>query len=400
MAYRKYVIVLALLLQAFALKAQQDPYIHADTISYELYKAGEWQKLIAYADSALATGLDFQLLRYRLAYARFVTEDYKAALQQYNAIITADSYAPVARYYAYFCNLYLNNEPGSFANAAYLDSATLKKEGIARFAFTCAALEAGIKAPESAGRQTGLYTRAGLSNRVGWHLLLDQSVIYFNQKVNGPAVNVNPPGILGPVNTRVNDDSQIEYFLKARYSLNQKFTLLSAYHYLNTNYAGTTYNSNIGVLGFIYTGGRYTDLQADINLGSIYSSRLLQYNAQLTWYSNGNLNLYTISKASLKSYNSATEFIFGQSIGFKTGRKTWLEANITLGNLENYVDADGLYIYNAIDPTKFKTGATFFYRLNLHTMLQINYTYETKYDIYRLDNYGQHSITAGVAWKF
>ena len=81
-------------------------------------------------------------------------------------------------------------------------------------------------------------------------------------------------------------------------------------------------------------------------------------------------------------------------------KKVWLEGNVTLGNLNNFADLNGLYIYNSLDPTTFRTGLSLYYYLNKQLTLYSNYTFSkkhiTEYDV----NYNQHSITGGIIWKF
>ena len=104
--------------------------------------------------------------------------------------------------------------------------------------------------------------------------------------------------------------------------------------------------------------------------------------------------------ASAQHLNAADHFIFNQAAGFKLMKNTWLESDVTFGNQDDYLDQDGLYVYNGIDNTTFKCGETVFYQLGKHARLQLNYTYEKKQDSFTELKYDQNSTTIGMLWKF
>lgn len=393
MDYRKYVILLLMLFGFQKIKAQETGFLTADSTSAALSKAGEWQQMINYGHQTLAAGTDFPGLRLRIAFAYFIMGNYKEALAEYNQVLQKDAYNQTARYYAYYSANFLNNYLQASYNAGYLDKETLRKEGISPFGLLAVGAETGQKFVSSKRRSNGFYAHGGISNRLGWRLQLEQSVIYYNQDI------INRFGY-GPRSDRYKlSDDQIEYFAKLSYMLNQNFTLIGSYHYLTTKYNSIIYRSNLGLAGIKYQ-GTDVDIQGDINFGDIIKQPIIQYNAKLTYYPLGNLNVYTISRLSDKYLKSKDHFIFNQAIGFKVVKNTWLESGVTFGSQEDYLDADGLYIYNSVDNTKFKFNETLFYQLNIHAQLRLIYTYEQKGDAYFPINYDQNSLTLGFLWKF
>ncbi|WCT12571.1 tetratricopeptide repeat protein [Mucilaginibacter jinjuensis] len=394
MDYRKYVILLFIVLCGFQkLKAQDNGFMVADSTSAALSKAGNWQEMINYGHQTLAAGTDFPGLRLRIAFAYFITNNYKEALAEYNRVLQKDAYNQTARYYAYYSANFLNNYLQASYNAGYLDKGTLRKEGVSPFGLLDMGVESGEKFVSSSRRGNGFYTHGGFSNRLGWRLQLEQSVIYYNQDI------INRIGF-GPRSDRYKlSDDQIEYFAKLSYMLNQNFTLIGSYHYLTTKYNSTIYRSNLWLAGIKYQ-GTDVDLQGDVNFGDIIKQPITQYNAKLTYYPSGNLNVYTISRLSDKYLKSKDHFIFNQAIGFKIVKNTWLESGVTFGSQEDYLDSDGLYVYNSVDNTKFKFNETAFYQLNIHAQLRLIYTYEQKADAYFPINYNQNSLTLGFLWKF
>ena len=79
--------------------------------------------------------------------------------------------------------------------------------------------------------------------------------------------------------------------------------------------------------------------------------------------------------------------------------RLWTEAYVNLGNLNQFIDNNGLYFYNSLDPTTFRTGISGFWYVCKPLTIYLNYNYDTK-KIFT-DNlfYNQHSITGGLIWK-
>jgi hypothetical protein len=401
MGFRKRILIFAFMLPGYFAGAQVRTYLQADSLSDALYHSGGWQGLITMSKKAIGDGFDFISLRSRLGYAYFVTENYSAALEQYNKVFKADTAGKIAKYYAYLCRSYVNDEPGAFYEAGLMGPEYQESQGIKSFDVYQAGLETGLKWNSDYFRGTSSYSRISLGLRLSWRLLLDQSVAYFGQAVGAPDSIVNPdrrrttitPGI---VDSR---DNEFEYYGKLSYTLSERLTLLGAYHYLQTRYFDDSYYSNLGMLGLKYRGS-YFNLQGDMDFGQLVAHALVQYNTGLMLYPGGNLNFYTISRLSYLNQNDKNFAIFNQSVGFKALKNTWLETQVTFGKLDNYIDTDGLYIYNSIDVSTFKAGETIFYLLGKHAQLQLNYTFEKKQDSQNDINYNQASVTAGMVWKF
>ncbi|WP_295721139.1 hypothetical protein [Mucilaginibacter sp.] len=395
MEYRKLILFLALIFANVATYAQDNKFALADSTAEQLYNAGDWKQLIVFGNKSIADSLDFPGLRFKMGYAYMVTGNYKAAISQFTQVLNKDSFNSTARLYAYYCNTYLNNDLGASYHAAYLDKETLHSIKITALGLVDADAESGIKLPNNNQRDNGFFERIGISNRLGWRLQLEQSAISFNQNIFRSSYKDkdNNKDLLGKT------DKQLEYFIKTQFAFNNYLAIVGSYHYIYTTYRSNINNSNLGLLGIKYT-GRYIDLQGDINFGKLINKTLKQYNARMDFYPLGNLNLYTISRASVLNLSGANNFIYSQAIGFKVLNKTWIETLATFGNQDDYLDADGLYVYNSIDPTKFKCGETVFYQLSSHALLDLNYIYENKTDVYRAVNYNQNSVTLGITWKF
>ena len=397
---RKYLMIIACMFALFECKAQDlNTAEQADSTVTRLFKAGDWKNVVRFGQQAVDKGIDFVVLRQQMGYAYFIIGNYSKALVEYDAVLEKDPKNKTASYYAYLCAKYLNHDLQASWYASRLDTNQLRDEKIGAFAPLNAGIEAGTKDPEEAYRSNATYSRLFESNRLSWRLQLDQSYLNFSQSISSPIIYRERYRDETEILSVTNIDKQYEYYAKLGFVINSKFTLIGSYHYLNTNFQNITYNSNIGLAGLKYA-GTYFDLQADFNWGFMIDRHLLQYNASLLFYPLGNLNLYTITRYSYLNQNALGQTIFTQSLGFKAMANVWLETGLTFGNMDNYIDADGLYIYNSIDATKLKLGETVFYQLGKHAQLQLNYAIEKKDDDRHDINYNQHSITAALLWKF
>jgi tetratricopeptide (TPR) repeat protein len=401
MANRAYFLIMALLACGIMARAQSLDYKQVDSTSYAQYQAGQWDALVDYGKLALADKIDFPLLRLRIAYAQLSRGNYSGALEQYDEVLKHDKQNQTARYFSLLCQKYLGRNAEASYQAAFIDTTTLSTQQIKPYGALEAGLETGVKISGNSTRGTGSYTRAWLVNRLGWKLQLDQSVAYFSQSITNNTVvpgNGFPGGGNNNIFSNTYTDGQIEYYSKLTFSINKNLLLLGAYHYLNTSYGQTTYQNHIGLVGIKYS-APYFSVQADANATSIVNTNFQQYNGQLTLYPLGNLNLYTISRISAQS-GGLSQTIFSQTLGFKVAKPMWLQLSGSFGRQDDYIDADALYVYNAIDVTKLKACATAFYTLGAHVVLYLNYTFEQKDDNYLNNNYNQHSITGGFTWKF
>lgn len=384
----KYILVLVFTLGVLGVKSQGLSLKQADSIATLRYMAGSWRELIGYADTVTAAGIDYPKLHLQVGYAHFSLGNYSGALQQYNKANAFDPHNDTARYFSYLCNLYLNRGPEAYFHAGYLSPGALQREKLSTFGLIQAGLESGVKIPGNKYRYNATYNRVSLSNRLGSKLVLDQSLAYFVQPVRYREFR----------STEISDDVQKEYYGKLTYTFLDKLSLIAAYHYFNTGFRQTTYRNNAGLTGIKFTSA-YFDLQADMDFSHISGNNYMQYDAKLEIYPLGNLNLYTISESTVKK-GLTNNSVFSQLAGVKVTKNLWAEASATFGKLDNYFEYDALYVYNAVDATTFKAGATLYYQLSRHLQVYVNYTAEKKENSIGNDNYNQTSLTGGATWKF
>ena len=274
-----------------------------------------------------------------------------------------------------------------------MGDSTLMKNGIKPFSILQVGIESSFKIPSAALRGNASYNRFYISNRLFLKLKLEQSASFYNQKF---AFFTRKNLAEEPV---YNTNQQLAYYAKLSYPVTASISFIGAYHYLQNNYAGTIYQNHVALVG-VKLSKPYYEVQGDADLSKMANANVNQYNLGLTVYPRGNLNLYTVSRLSLQDQLAHKYLMFTQIAGARVSKSTWLEANATLGRLNNYLEADAVYVYNSIDQTLFKTGATAFVSLNKHLLIHVNYAFERKENAYEPYRYSQNSITGGSTWKF
>ena len=356
-------------------------YQKTDSISTALYNSAEWQNLIDFGDNAILNGDDFPELRLKLAYAFFVRGNYGAALIHYDRVLNDDPYNQTGLYYAYLCNVYLNQPYSAGFLASRLENKTVEAIKVKSFKLITAGIESGLKFTNVFERGNSSYSRAFIDMRLAYKLSLTQSFDYFNQPIHND--NIEQPG----------------YYAKINYSPFRKFSFIGAYHYMRSNLRSSIYQSNTYLLGINYSAG-YNNLQGDVILSHLGNEQTKQYNVKFLRYISGNLNFYSSTRLTLMDVVEEKEMVFQQLFGIKPIPNLWFEGVVTLGNQYNYAETDALYIYNGFDKTKFKLGGNCYFLLKQRLLLGLNYTFERKSDNIFKFNYLQHSINGGITWSF
>jgi len=390
------IILIVFSVQAHAQKGWT--YDEVNTRSYALYEKADWDGLLSYGEQAIQSGQDFTLLRLRMGYAAFMLNNFSQAINQYDAVLTKDSYNSTAHYYLWLCRKYLNQAELAGIHLKYFTKEALEKEGLKPVSITGAGFEASFKTTDATTRGNTFYGMAHVQNRFGWNIHMDQAGAFFNQTIQlgNIVLPVFPPRPPQPNNVLIN---QKEYYNKITANLGNHLQLKAAYHYTNTPIGNVVYNNHSGFVGVKYNSS-YFDVQADAIFSKISDSSISQYDATVGIYPLGNLNLYSFSTAILRSRPSGSAFNFRQIIGCKVLKSVWLEANATLGSFNDLLENDALYIYNAIDKNRFKAGLTGYISITPKCTLELGYTLEQRELYKQTTTFNQHSITGGLSWKF
>jgi len=365
-----------------ASKAQQPiTFITADSLTYQYYMAGDWDKLIEAGNQAIGQKIDYKRLRQRMGYAYFVKSDFYASQMHYEKALTFDAYDADTRAYLYYCGLNTGNEAFARFHAEKLPKELQQKLNENAFKPVDAIdLEFNYKANDVLSRTDPTYLRAGINTQLGYRLTLYQSVSNYQQTIDSALTK------------------QPEYYALLNWSMTSHLSLDVAYHYLNVSVDGNKYPGN---MVFAALSTRINRFSLGVN-GSILkegSGNFRQFGLQAGVTLPGKSSIYFKSSISEIMGKGDQRTIFSQVAGVRLSKAIWAEGNVTLGNLKNYNDHSGLYVYNSIDPTTFRTGATLYWYIGKHMSLLGNYTYDKKQIELTNFNYNQYSFSGGIIWK-
>jgi hypothetical protein len=380
-----YLVFFVLMGTAASVKAQTD-FQKTDSISASYFNNSKWNELIDFGKLSLANGDDFPELRLRMGYAAIQLGNYSLALQNYRQVLKADRFNQAALYYSYLCNTYLNRAKEASFFVSKIEGKSVDGVYIKPNYLTQAGAETAVKFTDNFDRGNANFTRIYAQMRVGYQFYIDYSLLFYNQPI------------------AVDQISQSGNYLKLSYMPVKDFSILWAWNYSATKFRFSSNKLNTLLLGLAYTRPYYR-VQGDASLTSQLGSYTSQGNFQLLTYLTGNLNFYMSHRISYlinKETDSArsSSLIYSPTIGVKPFHNLWAEFSGTFGKQYNYGEADGLYQYNGLDPTKWKFSSNAYYLIKKHLLLSLGYTIEKKTDESLNFNYLQHSINAGITWNF
>ena len=115
----------------------------------------------------------------------------------------------------------------------------------------------------------------------------------------------------------------------------------------------------------------------------------------------GRHNFNITGGVTLLNQQDSSMLIYSGRAGISLSRRVIISADFTYGYQNYYNDFDGMYVYNSIDPTFFKTGITAYYLLKPNVSMWFNTGYEAKeYFENRNYCYYQISLLGGLQWRF
>lgn len=370
--------------------------LKTDSVTYGLYMKGDWKQLIEAGKIAEKKNIDFKYLQQRLGFANFMLGDYYKTIKHYQKALKFDSNDQISQLYLY----YAANNIGDYEMAGYHASKLLPETrrylNVKSFKLLDAVdLEYNYKLngtnsdptiTTSDLRSNPNYYRFGLNSKLSTRLNVYQSASHYNQ-----------------VNDLTTQIQQNEYFLLLTYGLFSRTTARLGFHHLNTTILDNTYNysdtlaTNVFIGSLTQRTGRFDfGISASLSTGDTLQTKTgLHVGLVLP----GRFKPYLKSTLYNITRNGSNRLIFTQSAGVLATSKLWLEADIALGNLENFVDNNGLYVYNSVDPTKFRTGISAFWYVLPKLTFFTNYTFDKKNIISNQTNYNQHSFSGGLIWK-
>jgi hypothetical protein len=361
-----------------------------DSTTYKYYLSGDWDKLISLGNKAVDNGIEYKYLRQRMGYAYFMSGDYVRASLNFEKALRYDSYDQFTLAYLYYTNLDLVKPETSGWFASRLSDKSLNKYLIKSSKLVeDIDAEFSVKIPSTTLRSNPIYFRLGIGSRPWARFGLYQSLSSFSQygTVRYPTQQIEFT------------NRQFEYYGIVRYALLSHLIIKTGYHFLSSDYSSSVTYTNIGYFGLsadFNLFGINLDGSVSKNSTAIVSQAGLRADLRIP----GNVNLKLTSGVALLNRENNTNIIFNERVGFRLNSKTWIDGDVSWGNMNYYNDFDAMYVYNSIDPITFKAGLTTYYLARERMTIWINLGADRKeYYETSLYNYNQFSFLGGIRWR-
>jgi hypothetical protein len=359
-----------------------------DSLTFNYYKSGEWDKLINFSNEALRQGIDYKYLRQRMGYAYFNEHRYFDSRYNFIKALSYDSYDQFSLEFLYYSDIYTGKEEYFGSYASRLKPETRKSLPKSFKPVESIDFEYDFKDVDSKLRSNAQYYRVGITTKITDRLRLYQAFSSYKQDIFFA---------FSSDSTVKSRSKQPEYYALLKWNVLDRFIVKAAYHYLHS----TAVPANSGNFEFLA-------LATDLNRFTVeaYGSRLtleqvLTYQAGVKagYTFPGKSDFYLRGTVSGVFQKSAKNLVYEQKAGLKVFKNVWFEGNITTGRMTDFYDYDGLYIYNAYDPLIFRGGTTIFFIAGKNISFWTNFSFEQKE--YFADNtakYHQLSFLGGIKW--
>lgn len=390
---RNIIFILGFLLSFSTAKALE--YTKVDSLSYQYFLNGQWDELIKLEKQARIEEISFKRLSQRVGYAYFVKGKFYQSMKYYEQALIYDSSDEITHLYLYYIGLNTGNTVYARVHSSYLSDQTKKELKLKSFKLISSIdAEYNYKITDDAMRENPHYKRLGVSSMLGNRIYLYQTYSMYDQLVD--------------FTKQIN---QNEYFISSGFALSPSSYLQLGYKkvntYVNDGIDSVNYPGYLLSLNFTKKINRL-DLSVTASSFNLDYHQTRQYGIHAGIGFSGWLPVYL--KSSLYKLNNEgwdidgdyyydENIIFKQSIGALWFKHLWTEAYVNLGNLWNFADYNGLYLYNTLDPTTFRYGFTSYVYLGKHISVFANYTSDKKHIVLYDYDYNQKSISGGIIWK-
>lgn len=419
--------------------------------SYRFYLEKKWDSLIEYGNLALDSGYDYYYLRLRIGAAYYETGNFRNAAMHYEKAKRFYDDEPYTNESLYDSYLYSGRkEDARLLASRFPDEAKKRLRTAGNKWIRSFYLETGPSFADNTKKYKGInlvgkdsvygdkdlfgnsfYIHAGLVHQPLPFLTIYQDFGHQDIAVERTValrIPASYPIRIWDTTAKYNY-RQFEYYINAAFNLGWGWSVTPAFHVMQTLAKSFFFiwdSANARYIRDKFSGNFWAHIYS-VSLAKEYSlftfrafgsvsdlTNDKQYIAGVsaTVFPNGNLNCYTTSTFSFfKELNSRKKrLIFDQNVGFRLCKSTWLEANVTLGELTNFVDKNGYIVFNVPDRILFRGGLTILMPLNDHVNLSLRYIYYQKQSrsgyvehqeyLMRSVNYNNHSLIGGIQWNF
>ncbi|MCX6312024.1 MAG: hypothetical protein NT084_10375 [Bacteroidetes bacterium] len=408
-------IIFILIFSVGKLSAQQLTFPYVDSATYAMYLKGDYNELIKLGSKAIKQGIDYPLLRVRMAEAAELNNDFSTAEKIYRGIVITDTTNANAHYQVAQNNIFLNRYDIAEYYAPTLNVVQRKNLGLKKHALIESVnFEAGLKHPGDTSRGNAYFGSVGISSRLFYRWTLYQSITPYGQTVTDSDTTSSfpfHPAHIGQINYYAKLHGQIFPHLGVtaafyHFSLREKVTDWIPPQQNGPHMGPPTPPPTITQNGFYFVGGlRWNlpklELHGEYVVGQMNSSSFSQMGVSFMYLPFGNLYSYVRGECyyQLPTNSGNGNLVFIPTLGFKLQKKVWFEATATFGTFNNLAQNEGAYFFNMYDATKLRYGGTLFLLAGKKSIFTLNYLQETKLISNTNSTYQQPSITFGLQWK-
>ncbi|KPK86980.1 MAG: hypothetical protein AMS27_03880 [Bacteroides sp. SM23_62_1] len=404
------VIINILLFASWIISAQESNFITVDKETYQLYSDKEWTTLIEKGNQAIKSGFDYYYLRMRLGIAYYEKHNYIKASRHFKKALTFNENDPVALEYLYYACLLLGKYDCAryniVSNAGNYFPADLTGYQIVTRDFH----NFSLSASHPIGHRFSLFHGYTYLNKTDFH--------HYNDGIY----------IINNLDYAIR---QHQYYVTLSTTFRNNWVISPSIHLLTYSYPLINSISTGGLKGVqvsyntVNDYGLVTGLSvlksagiADIRFASHYTflndKEYFQNLMGITIFPLGNLNLYL-------GGDIATNFqlisekniqpVFHVFLGFSMFEKLWMEFSGTIGEIQNFTESNGYYIYNSLDAIRQKGNLTVLIpfdrkgsvvylgsKFSRHESqpYPISESVATQSNLIQYDSY---SIYGGISWK-
>ncbi|MBI5402823.1 MAG: hypothetical protein HY959_05455 [Ignavibacteriae bacterium] len=420
-----------------------------DTKTFALYNAAKWDELITQGEAAIENNIDFFFLRMRIGIAYYSREDYMSAIPHFEKALELSSTDITAKEYLYYSYLFSGREGDVLALIYDMPKKLKKKLGVQSKFIYGAYAEGGYTANSDYDRQKSAINKNLPVNYNQQSLTKDGSYISLNlmhqlgrdvkifHGYNNISVNKSEQ-LTGLFQGMMNFDTkavQDEYYLNVNINLGSGWNLAPAFHLLRVKFkniyleydnianppgpifteTSSTINNYVYFLSLAKSAGHFR-FGLKNSFSNLNGGKQIQNTAEIIFYPFGNLNLYTVTDATVFSSKGAmgkykSFGIVDQKIGWKTFDYLWMEAGYTFGQIYNFNESDAYIVFNNINKYSDRISFNLISPVSSSIELSLRYQYyneEIPTLLYsNADQYttiftknNNHKIIGGIKWTF
>ncbi|MBC7412928.1 MAG: hypothetical protein H7331_10815 [Bacteroidia bacterium] len=409
--------------------------------SYELFSQNNWSGTIAYGKKCIKGGYDYYNLRMRIGISYYNQKKYLRAVTHFKEAVEFSSYDTLALEYLYYSYLFSGRVmEAKIVLATFPDDLKARINAPHNKIIESISIDGGLAISNISDALTTKDIN-GTANRYG-EATITKNMTYGSVSLNHELGNKNSIyhsysnigiDMLKKYSTDTKDTSssykltEHDYYITYTHQC-KGFVIAPAFHFINVGFNKFIANSNSRNSNYSFSkkDTSFINFSSSIALSKacgifVYGINAgyaqlnnytqLQAGISATYYPLATTNFYGTTFITYMNQDVENRFILAQQLGVKISSKLWLEGGATYGNLQNYSEANAVFVYNTSDKILYKYGVSLTASLTKHLELSVRYDAFAKENNYYIFNpnfkaetktisYTTQLIVGGFKWRF